>query len=49
VRVLVIIDSHGRYFDDLKPVIEGLDSVSETDRALIFEGNATRLYNLKPE
>jgi 4-oxalmesaconate hydratase len=45
----VVNPDTGRYFDDLKPVIESLDSVSETDRALIFEGNATRLYNLKPE
>jgi len=34
----------GRAFDDLKPVIESMDILSEEDRANIFECNCTRLY-----
>jgi 4-oxalmesaconate hydratase len=33
----------GRYFDDTKPYIEAL-GLSETDKALVFEGNARRVY-----
>lgn len=34
----------GRSLDDLRPVIEGLSALSPADRALVFEGNARRLY-----
>ena len=34
----------GRDYDDMKPVIEGLASLSEQDRADIFECNCRRLY-----
>ncbi|MGO4392453.1 amidohydrolase family protein [Variovorax sp. M-6] len=35
----------GRDFDDLKPVIESIDFLSEEDRRNIFECNCTRLYS----
>jgi 4-oxalmesaconate hydratase len=34
----------GRDFDDLKPVIESIDWLTDADRKKIFEGNARRLY-----
>jgi 4-oxalmesaconate hydratase len=34
----------GRAFDDLKPVIEGIDFLSDEDRDKIFECNCARLY-----
>lgn len=34
----------GRALDDLRPVIEGLDVLSDDDRRLVFEDNARRLY-----
>lgn len=34
----------GRNFDDLKPVIESIDFLTEKDRENIFECNCTRLY-----
>jgi predicted TIM-barrel fold metal-dependent hydrolase len=34
----------GRSFDDLKPVIEAIDFLSERDRALIFEENARTVF-----
>lgn len=34
----------GRAFDDLKPVIESIDFLSEKDRENIFECNCARLY-----
>ena len=34
----------GRAFDDLKPVIESMDLLSDEDRENIFECNCTRLY-----
>jgi 4-oxalmesaconate hydratase len=34
----------GRTYDDIKPVIEEIDFLTEADRALIFEGNARRLF-----
>ena len=34
----------GRAFDDLKPVIESIDFLSEQDRENIFECNCARLY-----
>jgi 4-oxalmesaconate hydratase len=34
----------GRPYDDLKPVIEAMDFLSEEDRAGIFEGNARTLF-----
>jgi 4-oxalmesaconate hydratase len=36
--------STGRALDDLKPVIEGLDVLSDDDRELVFEANARALY-----
>lgn len=35
----------GRDFDDLKPVIESIDFLSDEDRRNIFECNCTRLYS----
>jgi 4-oxalmesaconate hydratase len=35
----------GRAYDDLKPVIEAIDFLSEEDRRNIFECNCTRLYS----
>jgi 4-oxalmesaconate hydratase len=37
----------GRMMDDLKPVIENIDFLSEADRKKIFENNAKKLFNLK--
>ncbi|HVV92302.1 MAG TPA: amidohydrolase family protein [Hyphomicrobiales bacterium] len=34
----------GRTYDDIKPQIEEIDFLTEADRALIFEGNARRLF-----
>lgn len=34
----------GRDFDDLKPVIEGIQWLTDADRAAIFEGNARRVF-----
>jgi 4-oxalmesaconate hydratase len=34
----------GRTFDDIRPVIEGIDFVTEEDRRNIFEENARRLF-----
>lgn len=34
----------GRTFDDLKPVIEGMDFLTETDRNLIFEATAREVF-----
>ena len=31
-------------FDVLKPIIEGIPSLSDGDRAKIFEGNARKLF-----
>lgn len=39
----------GRYFDDLKPVIEEIGWLSEQDRHKIFESNARALYRDLPE
>lgn len=36
----------GRSFDDLKPVIDGIEWLSDEDRHKIFEGNAKELYRL---
>jgi 4-oxalmesaconate hydratase len=35
----------GLDFDDLKPVIEGIDFLSEQDKRNVFECNCTRLYS----
>lgn len=35
----------GRPFDDLKPVIEGITSITDSDRAAVFEGNARRVFS----
>lgn len=35
----------GRDFDDLKPVIESIEWLSEQDRQKIFEGNARKVYS----
>ena len=35
----------GRAFDDLKPVIEAMEMLSDKDRENIFECNCTRLYS----
>lgn len=35
----------GRPFDDIKPDIEAIGSVSDADRQLIFEGNARQLFS----
>jgi len=34
----------GRMFDDLKPVLDSFDFLSEADRAGIYEGNALSIY-----
>ena len=34
----------GRSFDDLKPVIEAMDFLSDDDRGLVFEGNAKSVF-----
>jgi 4-oxalmesaconate hydratase len=34
----------GEYFDDTKRYVDGCTALSETDRTLIFEGNARRVY-----
>ncbi|MBF9033037.1 amidohydrolase family protein [Rhodobacterales bacterium HKCCE2091] len=34
----------GHYFDDTRRYIEGLEGLSAEDRALIYEGNARRVY-----
>lgn len=34
----------GRHFDDMKPVIENMASLSDEDRKAIFEGNAKRVF-----
>lgn len=34
----------GRSFDDLRPVIESMEFLSEQDRSLIFEGNARTVF-----
>ena len=39
----------GRQFDDLKPVIEEIAWLSPDERALVFEGNARRLYRDLPQ
>lgn len=36
----------GRHFDDLKPVIESFEWLSEADRRKIFEDNARQLFRL---
>ena len=36
----------GRTMDHIAPTIAGFDWLSEADKALIFEGNARRLFNL---
>ncbi len=36
----------GRTIDDIKPLIAGFDWLSEADKALIFEGNARRVFGL---
>jgi 4-oxalmesaconate hydratase len=38
----------GRSFDDLKPVIEGIASLTDEDRAAVFEGNARRVFSRWP-
>jgi 4-oxalmesaconate hydratase len=35
----------GRPFDDLKPVIEGIEALSPSQKQAIFEGNARQLFN----
>lgn len=35
----------GRPFDDLKPVIEGIEALTAEDRAAIFEDNARRVFS----
>jgi 4-oxalmesaconate hydratase len=34
----------GRVLDDLKPVVDGLELLSDADRRMIYESNAQRLY-----
>ncbi|SDH25246.1 4-oxalmesaconate hydratase [Alteribacillus persepolensis] len=36
----------GHTFDDLKPVIESIEFLTEEDKMKVFEGNAKKLYNL---
>ncbi len=35
----------GKMFDDLKPVIESIESLTENDKYKIFEGNARKVYS----
>jgi 4-oxalmesaconate hydratase len=44
----VVDPATGRALDDLKPVIEAIDSLSEDDRRRIFDENARKLYRLGP-
>ena len=37
--------STGRDYDDLKPVIESIDFLSDKDKEDVFECNCTRLYS----
>ncbi len=36
----------GRAMDDIRPIIEGFEFLTETDRQKIFEGNARKLYKI---
>jgi 4-oxalmesaconate hydratase len=36
----------GRFFDDLRPVIEDIDLLTDEDREKVFSANALRLYRL---
>jgi 4-oxalmesaconate hydratase len=40
----VLDPKSGRAYDDLKPVIEEMASLTEQDRRNVFECNCTRLY-----
>lgn len=37
----------GRWMDDLKPIVESIQFLTDEDKKKIFEGNAKKLYNLK--
>ena len=36
----------GRWFDDIKPLIDDIDALTDADRQLIYEDNAKKLHNL---
>jgi 4-oxalmesaconate hydratase len=40
----VLDPESGRHYDDLRPVIEGLEAITDEERRLIFEGNVRALY-----
>ena len=42
----VVDPETGRTFDDLKPVIDSIEFLTEEDRYKVYEGNAHKLYNL---
>jgi len=42
----VVDPKTGRTFDDLKPVIESIEFLTEEDRYKVFEGNARKLFRL---
>ena len=42
--VNVIDPETGRWFDDTKPIIEGIDWLTDADRKKLFEDNALRIY-----
>ena len=40
------IDDTGRDLDDLKPVIDSFDFLTEVDRLALYEGNARQVFKL---
>jgi 4-oxalmesaconate hydratase len=35
----------GKWFDDTKPYLDGIDWLTDADRQKLFEGNARRVYS----
>ena len=34
----------GRYFDDIKPIVDNIDWLTEEQRTKLFEGNVLKVY-----